>query len=294
MATRSSARVRQPRWASLRILPLIITVAVALDLGISNRWMLHPVPTTSLTGPTQIAARISQHREATDMDMSEPLTIDRRDERVDFDWQWFETSSHNRIAEIALWRRESLFPKTHFEIPNVQIIGSFCSIMPSTWESEQTSNATLTHSDSGPKLNWSDQPSRHAWLSDSTDNADLFTQDTSGRCKCRWDKGRLLIHLPPNRGETSSPQRLVFEMPAVPGWTANLIEDQNLSPTPIPINPLDANHGWIAVPQDHDKVELIYRPTEFRVGLALSGISLLVCLTYLIRQFLASKTRKAP
>jgi hypothetical protein len=89
-----------------------------------------------------IAAKIQRDRATANMDPAELLSIDRTDLSADFDPQWFETSSPDRIAEIAHWRRESLFPKTHLDIPHVQVHGSFCSIKPATMDRTEGSGSS--------------------------------------------------------------------------------------------------------------------------------------------------------
>jgi len=125
------------------IIPATVVVLIAVDLSISNRWMLHPVSTSVITSPSLIATKIQKDRAAANLDPAELLSIDRTDGSIDVDPQWFETCSPSRIAEIARWRRESLFPNTHLDIPNVQVHGSFCSIMPAAMDRTEGSPPTV-------------------------------------------------------------------------------------------------------------------------------------------------------
>ena len=267
--------------------------------------MLHPVPTSIITGPSSIAAKIQQDRAAANLDPTELLSIDRTDRNVDFDPQWFETSSPNRLAEIAQWRRESLFPKTHLDIPNVQVHGSFCSIMPaaldrtagssneaSLFKIARTADGFITATDAGPALSWNERAKPIAWIesaaADPTDQAALY-------CNCFWNRGKLTINLPEINTEiqTNSERRLVVRMLAASGWSANLLNTEGQPKTTLAVTKMDDLHSWVTVPPDHHRIELVYRPVEFRIGLAISAISILACLGYLLIGFRSLKSPKA-
>ena len=316
---RKTSEVNQ--WSRLRkyfhIIPAIVVLLTAVDLGISNRWMLHTVSTPDITSPSLIAAKIKQDRAAANLDPAELLSIDRTDKSVDFDPQWFETSSPNRIAEIARWRRESLFPKTHLDIPNVQVHGSFCSIMPAAMDKSEGSNhearllkisrtadGFVTAIDSQPTLKWNERPRPIAWIEDS---AKTTTDPAAFYCNCMWKDGKFIISLPETdaQDQTDSDLKLVVRVLSVPGWSANLLDPGGQPTMRLSITRIDDFHSWLSVPANppvpanhrvpanRPRIELVYCPTGFRVGMALSGVSILACLACLLMEFRAQKFPKA-
>lgn len=298
LVIRTSDRTQSRRLLTyFRIVTLAVVVLVAFDLGISNRWMLHPVSTSVITSPSLIAIKIEQDRAAANLAPTEFLSFDRTDERVDLDPNWFETSSPNRIAEIAQWRRESLFPKTHLDIPNVQIIGSFCSIMPAAmerapdfgspddlFEIARGADGFIVATDAAPLLNWNEKPRPIAWIESNTTN---LTDESSFACNCFWSAGKFMISLP----ETNTKQppdsdlRLVIRTLAVPGWSANLLDAEGHTETILNVTKVDDFHIGLSIPSNQHQIELVYRPSEFQIGLALSAVTILACLVYLIPIF---------
>ena len=287
------------------IIPATVVVLIAVDLSISNRWMLHPVSTPVITSPSLIAAKIQQDRAAANLDPAELLSIDRTDTSVDFDPQWFETSSSDRIAEIARWRRESLFPKTHLDIPNIQVHGSFCSIMPAALDRTEGSpseeslfgiaraaDGFITAIEAGPALNWNERPQPIAWIKTSAEDS---TDQAALNCNCFWKAGKLIIRLPEKifEEQTDSDLRLVIRMLAASGWSASLLDDEGQPKTTLAVTKMDNFHSWISIRPNHHRVELVYRPAGFRVGLALSAVSILACLAYLLIEFRGLKLPKA-
>ena len=296
----------QSYWRTqLRVIPAAVVVLIAFDLAISNRWMLHPVPASVITKPSSIAAHIQNARSAADLDPAMLLTIDRTEMSLDFAPQWFETSSRDRIAEIALWRRESLFPKTHLDIPNVQVHGSFCSIMPAMMgrtagsrnaadllEIARAADGFVSASDAKPALNWNRPPQANAWIEGLPENPD---DPAALYCDCYFNGQRLTISLPETIAEVEqadSDIRLVIRMLATPGWSANLIDDHGHTKMPVPVTKIDDFHSWVSVGPNYTKIELVYFPFGFQVGLTVSAISVLTCLGYILMKFRTPQSRK--
>ena len=288
----------------LRNISCVLALLIAFDLFISNRWMLHPVPTSIINGPVDIAARIKDDRAKANLDPAMLLSIDRSDTIVNFDPQWHETPSPNRIAEIAHWRRESLFPKTHLDIPNLEVLGSFCSIIPaaidrspgaknraSLFEIFRTADGFVTATDSQPTLRWNQQPRGNAWLERPTANPE---DPILMSCDCYWRGGSLTVRLPktPTKNQTDSDLRLIIRMLTVPGWSAYLLDDKGQTKASLPIERRDDFHFCVPIRATYSKIKLVYRPIGLRFGLAVSAVSILATLAYLLIEFRTTAPQK--
>jgi hypothetical protein len=291
----------------MSVVPVTVVVLIAGDLMISNRWMLHPVSAPGIAEPSLIAQKIQNDRAAADLDPRELLSIDRSDGRVDFDPLWLETSSPDRIAEIARWRRESLFPKTHLDISNVQVHGSFCSIMPAAMnrsassndeadllEIARTADGYVTATGSGPVLAWNEGALPMAWIENASASSDSYDRDTVF-CNCLWSDGKFEIHLPETsvKEKAASDLRLVVRLLTTDGWSANLLDDHGQVQSSLELMRIDDFHACVSVPQIHRRVQLIYRPVSFRVGLGISAVSIVAILGFLLLDFRAPKLPKA-
>ena len=150
----------------------------------------------------------------------------------------------------------------------------------------------ITATDAGPALSWNERAKPIAWIesaaADPTDQAALY-------CNCFWNRGKLTINLPEINTEiqTNSERRLVVRMLAASGWSANLLNTEGQPKTTLAVTKMDDLHSWVTVPPDHHRIELVYRPVEFRIGLAISAISILACLGYLLIGFRSLKSPKA-
>ncbi len=292
VVTRAAIQSHSAR-RTFRIACALIMVLVAVDLSISNRWMLHPVPASVVAGESAIAGKLKQDRAAAGIDPNEILTINRTNPQVDFDPQWLETSSPDRISRIAQWRRETLFPKTHLDIANVQIHGSFCSIMPSAYQEELTSAAPSAATDGlivpqppGAALVWNATPAPLAWVEDSpadqthqakSANAPVPPEDSTRFASVQWRNNQLVIAVPP---DTEKTRVLVVRLLAVPGWQASAFDTNGtaLTATVMGVSKTSSPiHSKVALPRGTVQIKLTYQPVGFYIGLAISGISFLIC-----------------
>jgi len=159
------------------------------------------------------------------------------------------------------------------------------------FEIARAADGFITATQTGPALSWNEQPQPIAWIeSVAADSADPTDLD----CHCFWNRGKLTIVLPEADvvKQTDSDLRLVARMLAASGWSANLLDAAGQTKTTLAVTRIDDFYSRIAVPPDHHRIELVYRPVEFRVGLALSAVSILACLAYLLIGFRTQRLRK--
>ena len=101
-----------------------------IEVGVNNRWLLHPIDSAYMTSLTETKKTIERLRAQRS---NQELTISVLETNFQ-NQQFFDQPSDNRIAELALWRREVLFPKTHLLISDLRIWGGFTSIWPTAFD----------------------------------------------------------------------------------------------------------------------------------------------------------------
>ena len=253
--------------------PFALLVLTVIDLGVSNPWMLHPVASETLTSPTRISQQIADARSATGMAQLEMLTIDRRDQTCDSSPDWFTTSSADRIAQVVKWRRESLFPKTHLELEGIQVMGSFCSIMPAAYESSETTavaDGWIATSANSTMLRWSSDPQPMAWFDDA--------QSSDPMPVVQWVDNRMVISVAAAENVKENRTLHVRVLP-MPGWQARFIDTSGGS-LPLPIVSSGQMQLSIEASADAGRIELSYQPWTFSIGVMVSAISLILCLVF--------------
>ncbi len=118
-------RRRRYRWLFVGVIGMTM-----FEVGINNRWMLHPIDAAVMTVKTATQRKITALRE---VNPNRPLAASVLE--TDFANRGFLfNSSEQRVAELALWRREMLFPKTHLLVPHLKVWGSFTSIRPTAFD----------------------------------------------------------------------------------------------------------------------------------------------------------------
>ncbi len=121
------------RGVSAAATSIFIVALTAVDLTIANRGLLAEVPASTFESDTEkltaLQAELSKRQSVIDR----PLAIFRSRSAPFEPRVWARTNSEQRLDEIVLWQRETLFPKHHLAQP-VRLMGSFCSIWPSKYE----------------------------------------------------------------------------------------------------------------------------------------------------------------
>ena len=275
MRKRSNFRSKHRRmFAALLVLTMI-------ELTVNNRWLLHPINSANLTAPTQTEKGIENYlgRHST-----QGITVSVLE--TDFEnAQFLNHPSENRVAELAMWRREMLFPKTHLLIPEVRIWGGFTSIWPLAFDQidrQWVSNhvdATMIGPKELGKLKFSDvrlnRPSH------------LKSIETS-----IWQGQTLKVIVEAPRGG-ESPKTLRLPILPLPGWVATFqttlagstgstismgsTGSENLTARLLPDGPL---HSSVVVPVSIRtmpfEVHCVYQPASFFRGLWISGAGWLI------------------
>ena len=246
------------RWVFAGLIALTM-----IELGINNRWLLHPIDSAYMTAPIRTEQAIEKFRTQHSI---QRLTVSVLN--TDFRHrQFFEDSSENRVAELARWRREMLFPKTHLLIPDVSIWGGFTSIWPMAFDQidhQWVANhvdATIVATEEFGGLQFSKATSARLDPEGSSENA-------------TWRGQSLILDVQPLRdGKSLNDLRLPI-LP-LPGWIANFHSNSErssvLTRKLVPEGPL---HSTVAVPDsmrtEPFEVQCVYQPESFFWGLLIS------------------------
>ncbi len=123
------ATENRSQW--IQRLSTLLVVIAALDITISNRWLVPVIDASVFENANPVATRLEELHSA--ITGAEPLRV----YRSTFDHfepvAWERQSSEQRLAEIVAWQRETLHPKHHLG-ENVVLLGSFSSIWPATYQ----------------------------------------------------------------------------------------------------------------------------------------------------------------
>ncbi len=109
-----------------------ILIITAIDLSMANQWMLSETSVSGISGKTKCLEELESQLKHEAIRVG-PLSVFRsRDGNEPPDWA--SSSSPNRLKQVILWQRETLFPKQHLEQDGLRLIGSFTSIWPEKYE----------------------------------------------------------------------------------------------------------------------------------------------------------------
>lgn len=265
-------RERHFRWLCGGLLLL-----VAIDLTLNNRWMLHPIDTKTMTQVTVTQEKIGRIAARQTPSFFSASAMGTRFDNESF----YRSSSPDRVAELALWRREAMFPKMHLLIDNVQLWGSFTSIWPVAFDLINPStidfDARINCVDGEVKLEVRDasklkgtqDPVKFLGWQGQTFHASLNQKNDAGipyeivlpiLPVPGWEAQFMTAEIPSNTGHDADPSRVQMESVEMSAW-----------------GPL---HSKAVVP---DKfwgkswdLRCVYRPASFKWGLILSGLSWIV------------------
>jgi len=133
----------------------LLVLLTAIDLTLANRWLLAEIPADVLAKKTSINQPVPDvSEEGNPTAEVVPLVIFRSSWSSYQPLEWQTTRTGNRLAEIANWQRQSLFPKHHLSGVSqpVRLLGSFSSLAPAAWEPvwEQLERESLNWASSDP------------------------------------------------------------------------------------------------------------------------------------------------
>lgn len=258
------------RPADYRRLLLGLVVLLMVELGCNNRWMLHPIDAEILTSAAEVQNEIENLRVSPSEGTFTVSVL-----QTDFDnQQFFTESSDDRVAEVASWRREMLFPKTHLLIDGLHLYGSFTSIWPTAFD--QIDSQSIAADASMQNINGTARLKRTA-SSTSTSSASPATHHHY------WQGQTLKLSFSPEatQGGLSEVQLPIFPMP---GWTAEFSSGENHQQRRVRLVPDGPLHSLLRVPDDrapesHD-VSCIYSPASFFWGALISVTAWLILLLF--------------
>lgn len=260
-----------------------LVVLVAIELTWNNRWMLHPIAADTMTQVTETEQKIEAIRNGQkqgDFSVSVQATDFHRDSNFDKE-DFFRMSSPDRVAELALWRRQTLFPKTHLLIDGVRLWGSFTSIWPVALDQIDVRTVDAD-----------------AWLACDGERTELYRSTQSPDLKVihpaeaiGW-RGQTFIAQMNQSRDKPIPVEITLPIFPMPGWQAYFSgvnsDDSNERPgnengglsnaTTQRADLLAAGplYSRVAVPERFWGrswiVRCVYRPDCFRRGLLLSGL----------------------
>ena len=139
-------RVRRGRLG-IRATMVLLTCLLAAELLWSNAWMILPMPSDALTAEVDNPVRPGQRW--------------GRCFEVGFPDRWIEESSDDRLAEMAVWQRQTLFPRFNLG-ESYGLVGASATIVQSWSKLEFPDEVKSTLQESG---DWA------AWLLTSNDPA---------------------------------------------------------------------------------------------------------------------------
>lgn len=248
------------------------------DVGINNRWLLHPIDASVMTAitPTQAALenlRVRQGRAGLGVSVLETDFTNPR---------FFKEVSSNRVAELATWRRALLFPKTHLLIPRLQVWGSFTSIWPTAFD--QINRAEVNSSVDAIM----DNVKGEAELVVSNRNLNNFQRQV----QYTWQNQTLKVSFDSAGGGTAATELRIPILP-MPGWQARFQPNVNSREVLVrEISPAGPLNSVVSIPESlHGQsfeVHCVYRPASFFWGRLISCCGwLTVCLMMLLKWFYA-------
>lgn len=250
----------QRRASGYRTLFLGIILLSLVELGINNRWMLHPSDAGVMTEALKMEEDIEQLR---DPDSDATFTVSVL--HTDFQNQNFLTeSSQNRIAELATWRREMLFPKTHLLIDDLRLLGSFTSIWPKAFD--QINDQIV-----GPDASVQNVENS-AQLKPERPNVQ-GSVDLPKRLTSQW-QGQTLNFSFERQPDLLSPQEFQLPILPMPGWRANFSSRDNDQQQSVPLLQAGSLHSQLKVPDEFANesfhVRCVYFPASFFRGALIS------------------------
>ena len=231
-----------------------LIVLLMVELTINNHWMLHPIDAQVMTAAPDIEQEIEKRRDSPTRDLFTISVL-----QTDFHNQTFFTkSSENRMAELAAWRREMLFPKTHLLVDDLRVSGSFTSIWPKAFDhiSDQNIEADvlMENLDDRARLNHRIPPGPIA---------------LGKTVKCRWREQTLYCRFEqqPNQPVVDRCQVPILPMP---GWRADIYTVLNENPKNVPMVPAGPLHSQFEFPDGIEpesfEARCVYSPAYFYWG----------------------------
>jgi len=273
-----------------------LVLLALVDVSVANRWMLAEVPSSVFEAPTKISSQLETLKSK--QSDHTPVWLFRSRYQPLPPVSWEQNTSEERLEEVVSWQRESLYPKHHLR-DGVTLIGSFCSVWPTYYETE------LSHFENSVE---------HELSSNTIQGPNLIVGESPGTAK-KESPIAPVIWLGKNHGEEDpvalpveitsfSSNRLTVKIQTVtsgslalgriaePGWSAKI---KNLNDATIEERELVLDRQQETLFLDFDsagdyEVEFQYLPTGFVVGAVVSLVSVaslvLWCLSVLCLRIL--------
>ena len=170
----SSRRLQPNRRKLIWGLSCAIVVTAAVDVAISNRWLVPVIDASIFESENPVRDDLIQLK--AEINGPAPLRV----YRSTFDYfeprDWQNQRSLDRLSEVVRWQRETLYPKHHLG-ENVVLLGSFSSISPASTQEYLESmewyrnGAVLPNGQQSSVLKWF-----HVSLEYNTDEQPVFRE----------------------------------------------------------------------------------------------------------------------
>lgn len=274
--------IARRRLSGYRTLFLAVIVLTMIDMGVNNRWLLHPIDAEVMTAATGMEEQIEKRR---DSSSPQPFTVSVL--QTDFHNQhFFNESSENRLAELAMWRREMLFPKTHLLLDDVRLIGSFTSIWPTALEQINdraiAADARMQNIEDSPRLEsrWITTQGRATPAKPL--GADGLVSDWRGQS----------LHLSfDEESNQPFPPDLKLPILPMPGWRAHFSSNENNLKQTVPLKAAGSLYSQVEVPEPFVAKSFEVRCDYFPASFLWGGLISIAGWLSLISTFIAYKVR---
>ena len=246
-----------------------IVLLLAIELTIHNRWMLHPIDAAVMTQTTTTETAIRElKQQRPPHQRSSALSVSVLKTNFEND-RFFTESSNHRIAELATWRRETLFPKMHLLVNDVQLWGSFTSIWPLAFDQiprDQVTDAKIKNVDNVAVVELAKGEPQHRSFAHAG-----------------WSGQTFNLTIEPRSGDDF--KQLTLPILPMPGWQARFdspeLDEEIVAELKAADSlnklPYDSLNSVVSIPPELRgkpcSVRCVYRPESFRWGLMISVAS---------------------
>lgn len=286
----SSIDTSNRNWALWTIVGITV-----VDLVAANRWLLSDVPSHAFTKDTPAIDWLDTElaRNTQSSINTEPLTLYRPRGAEFLPQHWVEQSSENRLDEILVWQRETLYPKQHLG-RGVRLLGSFSSIWPQSYEdllsAIEAGNLKVTDYAGGQLVDddqANDSPVGIEWLGARRQFVFLLNEDGSAVSETEtgdqepaktpmvevtyFSNQKIVANV-----RTTEPQWAVLDTLFDGNWKANILDSEsNETLVQQTVELAGCTQGILLEPGTYE-LEFYYAPNSFWIGAWVSGFTWLL------------------